>query len=236
MSASKYLKKKPKQDRSKNTVEVLVQAATRIIETEGLEGLSTNRVAEVAGVSIGSLYQYFPNKQALIDEVGTRFGARFQEAMLALLGRLPGLGAREAIRALVTTLVDLHAESPGVHNALASGAPVEGQAAIAVVLGGYMDAHAEAIRRPDRRLAGRVLMDAAEALVHNTALREPALLEDPAWVEEVCDLLERYLLVDPLVDPRVDRAMHSISTDAPRARAVVPRVIRAGGSSEKKAP
>ncbi len=40
------------------------------------------------------------------------------------------------------------------------------------------------------------MMDAAEALVHNTALREPELLEDSDWVDEVCDLLERYLVVD----------------------------------------
>lgn len=197
MRDPKSLKKHPKQERSRNTVEILVQATTRIIESDGLEALSTNRVAEVAGVSIGSLYQYFPNKQALIDEVGARFGARFEAAMLSLLGRLPGLCVRDAIRALVKTLVDLHAESPGVHNALANGPPLAaGPNAIAFVVGGYLDAHADEIRRPDRKLAARVLMDASEALIHNTALREPGLLEDPAWVEEVCDLLERYLVTD----------------------------------------
>ena len=159
-------------------------------------GLSTNRVAEVAGVSIGSLYQYFPNKEALIEEVRARFGARFQKALLELLGRLPGLGLREAIHAWVTTLVDLHAESPGVHNAVGTGTPADEHAALAVVIGGYLDTHAEEVRRPDRMLAGRVLMDAAEALVHNTALREPELLDDARWIDEVCDLLERYLVVD----------------------------------------
>jgi len=203
MESSKYLKKKPKQERSKATVEVLVQAAARIIENEGLEALSTNRVAEVAGVSIGSLYQYFPNKEALIEEVGARFSARFEPAMLGLLGRLPGLAVRDAIRSLVRTLVDLHAESPGVHNALASGPPVDSQGAIGFVVGGYMDAHAEQLRRPDRKLAARLLMDVSEALIHNTALREPALLEDPAWVEEVCDLLERYLVKDEFLNDEV---------------------------------
>jgi len=193
---SKLLKKIPKQERSRVTVETIVEATTRIIEDEGLAALSTNRVAEVAGVSIGSLYQYFPNKEALIAEVRTRFGARFETAMLELLGRLPGLELREAIRAWVTTLVELHAESPGVHNAVGTGTPPEAVRAIAAAVDGYLASRAGAIRRPDRRLAGRVMFDAAEALVHNTALREPALLDDPRWVAEVGDLLERYLVLD----------------------------------------
>jgi AcrR family transcriptional regulator len=190
------MKKIPKQDRSRITVEAIIEAAARIIEKGGLAALSTNRVAELAGVSVGSLYQYFPNKEALVEEVRERFGLRFQASMLELLGRLPGLGLREAIRAWVTMLVDLHAESPGVHNAVGTGTPAEAHGPLAVVIGGYLDSHADEIRRSDRTLAARVLIDAAEALVHNTSLREPALLEDPRWVDEVCDLLERYLVVD----------------------------------------
>lgn len=166
------------------------------MESDGLACLSTNRVAEVSGVSVGSLYQYFPNKQALIEEVRRRFEARFQKAWFELLGRLPGLDLRLAIRAWVTTLVKLHADSPGVHNAVGTGTPADAHEALEIVVGGYLDSHAAKIRRPNRRLAARVLMDAAEALVHNTALREPELLDNPDWVEEVCDLLERYLVQD----------------------------------------
>ena len=177
-------------------IEAIIEATTRIIESDGLQGLNTNRVAERAGVSVGSLYQYFPNKEALVEEVRSRFAERFEVALLDLLARLPGLGLREAIRAWVTTTVDLHTESPGVHNAVGRGSPAKSRLALAAVVGGYLDAHASEIRRPDHRLAGRVFMDAAEALIHNTALREPALLKDPSWVAEVCDLLERYLLVE----------------------------------------
>lgn len=193
---AKALKKQPKQERSKVTVEAIIEASARIIEDSGLAGLNTNKVAEVAGVSIGSLYQYFPNKEALLDAVRERFGARFQSSLLALLGRLSGLSVREAIREWVTTLVALHADSPGVHNAVGTGTPADAQQALATVIGGYLDAHREEIRRPDRMLAGRVMMDAAEALIHNTALRSPDLLNDPAWVAEVTDLVERYLLHD----------------------------------------
>ena len=59
-------KKQPKQARAKATMEAILDAATRLLETEGYEAVSTNRVAEVAGVGIGSLYEYFPNKQSVV--------------------------------------------------------------------------------------------------------------------------------------------------------------------------
>lgn len=190
------LRKKPKQERSKATVEVIVEATTRIIEESGLAGLTTNHVARRAGVSVGSLYQYFPDKAALVEEVRARFAARFQSGMLGLLGRLPGLTLREALRAWVETVVDLHRESPGVHAAVGTGSPDDAREALVAVLVGYLDHHADDVRRPDRRLAAEIVMDAGEALVHNTALRDPAQLERPEWVAEVGELLERYLLAD----------------------------------------
>ncbi len=57
-------RKLPKQERSQATVEAILTATTHILTEEGYNKLTTNRVAELAGVSIGSLYQYFPNKEA----------------------------------------------------------------------------------------------------------------------------------------------------------------------------
>ncbi|MFN5165613.1 MAG: TetR/AcrR family transcriptional regulator, partial [Pseudomonadota bacterium] len=59
-------RKSPRQVRSADTVETILAAAARVLERESLAGFNTNRVAAVAGVSVGSLYQYFPNKSALI--------------------------------------------------------------------------------------------------------------------------------------------------------------------------
>src|SRR5260370_3189 len=57
------------QERSRSTVDALLEATARILVKEGYDQASTNRIAEVAGVSIGSLYQYFPSKEALIAAV-----------------------------------------------------------------------------------------------------------------------------------------------------------------------
>ena len=61
--------KKPKQARSQSTVEAILEAVTRIMDAEGLVGLTTNKIAEKAGVSVGSLYQYFKNKESIFETI-----------------------------------------------------------------------------------------------------------------------------------------------------------------------
>jgi len=62
-------RKRPRQVRSVATFEAILESAARILESLGFAGFNTNAVAELAGVSIGSLYQYFPSKDALIVEL-----------------------------------------------------------------------------------------------------------------------------------------------------------------------
>src|SRR5216110_1553486 len=75
------MRKDPRQERSRDTVEAIVQASAHILGRRGWAGFTTNGVAEAAGVSIGSLYQYFPNKLALVEEVRRR---HFQDVLNAL--------------------------------------------------------------------------------------------------------------------------------------------------------
>lgn len=91
-------KKRPRQQRAKVTVEALLEATTRIVERGGYEALTTNRVAEVAGVSIGSVYEYFPNKQALMAAVaGRTLNAIVDEIDAGLKQALRTLEPREAL-------------------------------------------------------------------------------------------------------------------------------------------
>lgn len=72
MRTSKSAKKtirNPIQDRAQKTVQAILTATTRVLSSDGYEGLNTNRVAEVAGVGIGSLYQYFKNKDQIIHSL-----------------------------------------------------------------------------------------------------------------------------------------------------------------------
>src|SRR5256885_17137254 len=65
-------RRRPRQERSRETVEAIVEAAAQVFERHGYAAGTTNRIAERAGVSIGSLYQYFPNKDAIVAELARR--------------------------------------------------------------------------------------------------------------------------------------------------------------------
>src|SRR6185369_10221121 len=66
-------RKAPRQERAQATVEALLEATAAVLRAEGYDGLTTNKVAEAAGVSVGSLYQYYPGKDALVTAVLLRY-------------------------------------------------------------------------------------------------------------------------------------------------------------------
>ncbi len=99
-------RKAPRQSRSHSTVEVILEAAARVLATESLSGFNTNRVAEVAGISIGSLYQYFPNKAALTAALIERAQSALIERVQAVIHQ-PVASLHEHVARLVEV---------GIHN------------------------------------------------------------------------------------------------------------------------
>ncbi len=96
-------RKAPRQDRSRELVGWILEAATRILAAEGLAGLTTNRVAAVAGISVGSLYQYSPNKDAIVVALVERTQRGVAEAVEAVAAQ-----ARDApLPAAIAAFVDL---------------------------------------------------------------------------------------------------------------------------------
>jgi AcrR family transcriptional regulator len=111
-------RREPAQARSTATRAAIVEAAARVLETHGLSAFNTNRVAEVAGISIGSLYQYYPHKAALLLALGEQQTAglvdRFDEA-IARLGRAT---LARGIRALIDVALEHQFERPQLAAAL----------------------------------------------------------------------------------------------------------------------
>jgi AcrR family transcriptional regulator len=98
-------RKAPRQARSAEMVETIVEAAARILETRGLAGFNTNAVAERAGVSVGSLYQYFPNKEALIAALSNRERARLAAEIGDATRTTADLGLEAALRQLARAAI-----------------------------------------------------------------------------------------------------------------------------------
>jgi AcrR family transcriptional regulator len=100
------MRKRPSQGRSRVTVTSILEAADRILRADGYEAASTNRVARVAGFSVGSLYQYFSDKQAIVGALIDRELRAEAEALAQLLDQEPRRSAvelaTEAFRLLVT--------------------------------------------------------------------------------------------------------------------------------------
>jgi AcrR family transcriptional regulator len=93
-------RKSPRQARSADTVETILAAAARVLERESLAGFNTNRVAEVAGVSVGSLYQYFPNKSALVAALIDRHESALAASIESCVAVHQDRSLREALLAL----------------------------------------------------------------------------------------------------------------------------------------
>ena len=92
------IRKVPRQRRAVHTVDALLEAAALVLEEDGLEGFNTNAVARRAGASVGSLYQYFPSKDALTLALLLREDRAFHDAASATL-ELPTF--REALTAFI---------------------------------------------------------------------------------------------------------------------------------------
>jgi len=113
-------RKRPQQPRSKETVRAILEATTQILDRESLEAATTKRIAEVAGVSIGSLYQYFSHRDAILDALQDREFERTMAVMQAVFadGNLDK-APLETVTAALRGLAHLYAQSPGLHRVLA---------------------------------------------------------------------------------------------------------------------
>lgn len=194
-------RKRPRQVRSKATVDTILVASARILVKRGFDGFTTNEVAQVAGVSIGSLYQYFPNKEALVAALIDRHIEEMNAAVLSELARVAQLPMAEAVRAVIELTIRAHSVDTALHQVLTEQVPRVGRMArlreldgtvYRVVAGVFAARRAElAIRDPE--LSAFIVVVAIVAIVNRVVLFAPDRLSDPRLVDEATALVTRYL-------------------------------------------
>ena len=111
-------RKMPGQARSQETVSIILEASARILESDGLRGFNTNAIAERAGVSVGSLYQYFSNKDAIVLALIGSFEEALHDAVLRALQSGRGQELKARLRLLVRALVTVHYRRPRLNRVL----------------------------------------------------------------------------------------------------------------------
>jgi AcrR family transcriptional regulator len=192
-------RKRPRQERSQETYDAIVEAAAQLFERDGYTKATTNHIAERAGVSIGSLYQYFPNKDALLYAIAEQhmqhLVADITDLVEELRRELPRLP--DCVRTMVRALAAPHLSRPRVHRLLYDQAPRPAEAA-ALLREVQRGIAAEAefhLRRldvggPDPALTALLLVQGVEAQLHG------ALLDPPPGrtVEQVIEAVETLCL------------------------------------------
>ncbi len=192
------------QERSRATVEALVEATARILVRDGFDKISTNRIAERAGVSVGSLYQYFPGKEALIAAVVERHRQELMQVVRGALAEAAALPMEQAVRVLVAAAIEAHRVDPALHRVLAEQMPRTARTENTEVLSGetyalfraYLETHRDELRAVDLELASFVCVTSIEALTHTAVIRHAESLPDEAFealVDEATRLIVRYL-------------------------------------------
>jgi AcrR family transcriptional regulator len=198
-------RKQPAQDRAKETVKVILEGAAQVFSEEGYSA-TTNRIAQRAGVSIGSLYQYFPNKESILSSL---LGQHIQEGYDLISKELSklmkeGKITRDTLRRLVETMITLHERNPSLHRVLFE------QVQLSRFRAEYARNEELAVsnlllllkKTPEARMekseaALRLLVHAIEAMTHRFVLYGYNGMERAEFTDELTDMMARYLLIVP---------------------------------------
>ena len=192
---SEKTRRTPRQTRAQRTVDAILFAASHILRSEGEPAITTDRVARAAGVSIGSLYQYFANKEAILAALRARHGEWLAAETRAGIERAGAQSTlREAVRASIERVVAAHRPEYQLRD-MAPFAPLSPAEFAAFRAGteAYLRANADRIRPLDVELAAAVITRATEALVFGMSRDEPHWLAHASFVDEVTELVVGYL-------------------------------------------
>ena len=196
-------RKNATQERSRATVDALVEATARILVREGFEKTSTNRIAEIAGVSVGSLYQYFPGKEALVAAVIDRHNEEIMGIVRAALIEVVDMPIEKAVRRLVTVAIEAHRINPKLHRVLAEQIPRAGKLDVEAfnrevhsLVRAYLHSRRKEMRKIDLDVATFICVSAIEAVAHNVVLNQAETMPDKmvkTLVDETTRMVVGYL-------------------------------------------
>lgn len=204
-------RKRPRQQRSRALVEAIREACLKILEQEGPDRLTTARIADVAGVNIASLYQYFPNKEAVLAEV-------YEERMAELLAQTEGEFARIhaltdlGLEATLAAIIDLESalllqlyrmypdfylqyqQSLDIRTRVNELTQSLSNPSWEQWFPGFLRLHRAQLHKGDIETMAFIARRSLDACLQSALVERPQALEDPAFRREVLSLVLRYLL------------------------------------------
>ncbi len=195
-------RKAARQARAQLTVEAILEAASQVFEQRGYADATTNRIAERAGVSVGSLYQYFPNKDAILVALTHRHLADGMALLGPHLQRLDQGEPWEAVLPdVVEAMVEMHAVAPMLHRCLfeETRLPKQLRDELEALEDALVEITAKALAADpaaagtDTRLVAAIVVNAIEGLTHRLVLRPQGGADPETTAAEITLLIRSYL-------------------------------------------
>jgi AcrR family transcriptional regulator len=190
----------PVQLRARRTVEAVLDAVIRLLKREGFRAVTTNRIAEVAGVSIGSVYQYFPDKRAIFLALHERHVQQIDQVIQNALVQNASRPLDRLVRALIEAMIDAHTVDPELHQLLLAEVPHRGDGTkdFSVRMHGAfllaIQARANELKRNrDPEKLAFVVTHMVESLSHGAVFRRPSGLTLSQAKEEIARAVLTFL-------------------------------------------
>ena len=194
-------RRRPRQARAQATVDAIIKATALVLVDEGYDRASTNRIAQAAGVSIGSLYQNYPSKEALVSALVTHHVERMEQALARSLVGDPPAQLADRARVLVRGMMAAYRVDPQLHHVLCQEVPKVGELQriyafeqrLAEVCRRYLFAISERIRPINIDRAVFLLINAVPSVIRAAIQSDPSAQYDERLAEELTDMMVRYL-------------------------------------------
>jgi AcrR family transcriptional regulator len=193
-------RKEPKQARSNQLVEAVLDAAVQVLTKEGAQRFTTARVAERAGVSVGSLYQYFPNKAAILFRLQSDEWQR-TSTMLRTIFENTGIPPLVRLRRVVHAFLHSECEEAAIRTALSDAAPLYRDAPEAIyeraenagIYDAFLKETLPGCDQAARQLAGALIKTTLSGVGESFSQTPRTAEEIAAWSEALADMLCGYL-------------------------------------------
>lgn len=194
-------RKMPRQARSQATVDAILEATAQVLVTKGYANTSTNRIAEKAGVSIGSLYQYFPGKESLIAALRLRHAQEMRSLIEGRLRANVSLTLVGEVRSLIGALFAAHRLNPALHRVFEEEVPrpvrlpahADMETQMRHLVEAALEKHREDILPTDLSLASLVLVRIVDSLIHAAVIDSDSQALAESLEPEILAVVLRYL-------------------------------------------
>jgi AcrR family transcriptional regulator len=185
-------------------VRVLLTATARVLIKWGYDGASTNRIAQAAGVSVGSVYQYFPSKDALVAALIDGHVEQRMNLFRHSLAALNDPDLRSGVRAIIEAMLAAHSHDPQLHAVLSEQVPkvgrmkrmyeIDREAAQLIVE--KLTGRRPRLHPKNLELAAFMIVHGVEGIIHAFLVDKPAQFESADVASELTSLVANYLAPD----------------------------------------